>query len=126
MINIRDRIKGFRKGGDHVNERGNAIERYFTPDGDRYHYDFMDGFLNEWDQYDTQQDAWYFGVWINNSTRQVLSYAEGDVTLVTCPTEESYRAEIAMMNEFYGKPPPYAVAIDVESGEVTEFRQERP
>jgi len=86
----------------------------------------MEGFLDEWDQYDTDQDAWYFGVWINNKTRQVLSYAEGDVTLVTCSTEESYRAEIAMMNEFYGEPPPYAVAIDVENGEVTEYRQERP
>ena len=31
---------------------------------------------------DTDQDAWYFGVWVHPITRRVVTYAEGDVTIV--------------------------------------------
>lgn len=94
-------------------------------DGNRYKYDThrcssKDG----WHQYDTEQDAWYFGVWYHRERRLVVTYAEGDETIVVCQTEESFRAELAEMAEFYGEPPPAFVGIDVDTGTVTEFYDE--
>lgn len=126
-MDIRKKIKGFKKGEDSTNSLGNLVERYFTSNGERYYYDFMEGFFDAgWEQYDTDQDAWYFGVWINEDTRQILTYAEGDTTLVTCKSEESYKEEIRAMNEFHGEPPPAMISIDTETGQVTEYRDERP
>ena len=119
-----------------VNERGNFIERGFKPNTERYYYDFeklkrVDG----WEQYDTRQDAWYFGVWVNATRREIFTFAEGDTTLVTCPTLESFRAELAEMEKFYGPPPPAFIACDgiglangkiVPEGNVTLFFDKRP
>jgi ABC-type transport system substrate-binding protein len=58
-----------------------------------------------WKQYDTSQDAWYFGVWVHPEKRVIITYAEGDITVVRCPTNESYHAELKSMAEFYGPPP---------------------
>ena len=122
-----------------TNTRGNRLDSwgvYTTRAESRYHFDFGDGFaeLNlptgkgkgGWEQYDTDQDANYFGVWVNTSTRQVLTYAEGDIDLVTCHTIETFRAELASMAEFYGDPPPAFISIDYlsvnsgdQGGEVT-------
>lgn len=45
-----------------VNERGNTIFRSFHP-ADRYQFDFnLCSKKKGWKQYDTSQDAWYFGV----------------------------------------------------------------
>ena len=107
-----------------VNERGNTVLREFAP-GDRYLYDFkLCTPAKGWMQYDTDQDAWYFGVWVNKGKREILTYAEGDLSLVTCPSVESFNAEIAHMNAFYGEGRECAV-IDAESGDMTEVRQDR-
>lgn len=90
---------------DEINARGNVILR--GPDADRalgfrgddrYTYDYR---LRDWHKMDTWQDAHYFGVWFNDETRQTFTYAEGDRTLVNCPTDASYAAEIADMIAFY-------------------------
>lgn len=73
---------------------------------ERYYYDFDALRPPEWKQYDTSQDAWYFGVWVNIAKRMIFSYAEGDRTLVICPDDEHLRAELKHMAEFYGDPPP--------------------
>lgn len=84
-----------------TNERGNQIERQFFPT-ERYRWDFDKKFCNDgWEQYDTSQDAWYFGVWVNKKLLQIQTYAEGDLTLVKCPDAEHFNAEIKSMNEFY-------------------------
>lgn len=103
-------------------ESGAVVEdRFVGPFADRYQYDFKhcksaDG----WKQYDTQQDASYFGVWVHPETRVIVTFAEGDETTVTCPTQEAFEAEIREMNEFYGSPPPACVAIGMD-GSVTEY-----
>ncbi|MFX7764135.1 hypothetical protein ABTK05_20975, partial [Acinetobacter baumannii] len=51
------------------------------------------------------QDASYFGCWVNIERRMTMCYAEGDRTLVVCPNEESLKAELADMEKFYGPPP---------------------
>ena len=87
-----------------VNERGNMVLRGQDFGGDRYKYDF--NILKDWEQYDTDQDASYFGVWVNIEKRHIFTYAEGDTTLVTCPNIDTFKAELADMARFYGDPPP--------------------
>jgi len=110
-----------------VNERGNNVHSAFIGSCDRLQFDCGPCGTNKgWEQYDTDQDAWYFGVWVHIEKRMTVTYAEGDLTVVTCPTPESFRTEIASMNEFYGDPPPWAIVLDVENGAETHYIQERP
>ena len=111
------------------NERGNQVEDGFNGhhDRDRYWYDFGDelpGDRDDWRQYDTNQDASYFGVWINFKTRQTFCYAEGDTILVTCEDEEHFQAELVSMEEFHGSPPPAIRSISADG--VTEHFIDRP
>ena len=108
-----------------VNKRGNTIERSWRST-ERYEFDFeLCTSRNGWKQFDTQQDAWYFGVWVHPEKREILTYAEGDITRVICPTEESYHAELKSMTEFYG-PPPWAFKTISADGQVTEYYDKRP
>lgn len=108
-----------------MNERGNAVHNYWA-DCDRYIFDFKLCTTEEgWRQYDTSQDAHYFGVWVNPQERLILTYAEGGISLVNCGDAESFKAELAHMAEFYGDPPPAFIAIGSD-GAVAEFYDERP
>ncbi|GAG53893.1 unnamed protein product [marine sediment metagenome] len=106
-----------------INERGNQVERSFFPT-ERYRWDFNRKFTAAgWEQYDTSQDAWYFGVWVNKRLLQIQTYAEGDLTLVKCPDAEHFNAEIKSMNEFYEEGF-VAKTID-KDGKMTVYRQDR-
>lgn len=86
-----------------TNEHGNTVVRRHRST-ERYLFDFDDDFRAAgWKQFDTDQDAWYFGVWVNPKTFRTLSYAEGDVTLVVCQDAEHYNAEVKGMCDFYGE-----------------------
>ncbi len=109
-----------------VNNRGNTVFRHFHHT-ERYRFDFQICIRERgWSQYDTKQDAWYFGVWVHPEKRVILTYAEGDITVTKCPNEESYHAELKYMAEFYGPPPPAFVTIDYPSGKRTEYFDKRP
>ncbi len=56
-----------------------------------------------WLQFDTNQDAWYYGVWVNPKLLKTLSYCEGDMYFVVCRDAEHYNAEIKAMCEFPGE-----------------------
>lgn len=113
----------FNDQADQWNARGNAIRRAFLP-CDRYRVDFADDFTAEgWEQFDTDQDASYFGVWVNRQTLQTLTYAEGDWTLVTCPDKQRYRLEIEDAIRFYGEG--YIAKVLDANGTKTTFRQDR-
>jgi len=120
---------GFPRSEDEkpeTNPNGCAIARTFHPEIDRYVFDmrrcvFDDG----WEQYDTNQDASYFGVWVRLSTRETVTYAEGDITHVTAPTDEAFAAELASMADFYGAPPAAFTVITGE-GQVVEVTGARP
>lgn len=90
-------------------------------DGSRYAFDAVLTERAGWIQYDTRQDASYFGVWVNQAKRCTFTYCEGDMTFVQCPTLDSFRAELADMAEFYGPPPPSAVAIDADGVRTNYF-----
>lgn len=87
------------------------IKECVNHSSERYAFDF--GGPKGWKQYDTTQDAWYFGIWYNPQTLQTLSYAEGDIVLTTCPNWPSFVAEMRSMDSFYGEEIPItAVAGD--------------
>ncbi len=91
---------------------------------ERYEIDFADGFTSEgWEQFDTDQDAWYFGVWVNPKQLVTLTYAEGDWTLVECPDVTVYNRQIARMVEFHGEGR-VALVIDAD-GSATSYHQDR-
>lgn len=108
------------------NERGNTITNAYIGSVDRYQFDSQlctkdAGF----EQFDTDQDASYFGVWVNRKERVTLTYSEGDLTLVTCPSSDTFRAEIQDAERVYGTAPPMAIGLDPSSGEVTNFFDDR-
>lgn len=103
---------------------GNSLYRRFRP-AERYVVDFADDFSTEgWKQYDTDQDAHYFGCWVNPRQFLVLTYAEGDWTLQVCLDADHYNAQIDRMNEFYSEGYE-AKVIDTEKRTCTEYRQDR-
>jgi hypothetical protein len=116
------RTKGTADAG--LNQRGNQIHRLFMPD-ERYLIDFAPDFAAEgWQQFDTDQDAHYFGVWMNPKHRLTLTYAEGDWSLVECPDDAHYNAEVRNCCEFYGDGR-IARVIDPAAGTVTDLVQDR-
>ena len=114
-----------------VNDLGNTVKTWDCCEAralcgdERYYWDMGPCGADEgWVQYDTSQDAWYFGVWVNPEKRLTLTYAEGDLSVVECPTDESFTAELASMAKCYGSPPPSFVTID-NDGTVTKHYEER-
>ena len=78
-----------------------GVYRGFFPT-ERYKWDFDEEFRGDgWMQYDTEQDAHYFGMWVNPKLLSMFTYAEGDHTLVVCPDVAAYNEKIKGMNEFY-------------------------
>jgi len=105
---------------DVTNERGNILQHSFLLGREREYYDSKLG-AEGWRQWATDQDAWYFGVWVHYESRQILTYAEGDETLIVCPTQESFDAEIAVLKEYHGATYLIFKVID-ENGRLTEYR----
>lgn len=106
-----------------LNERGNQVIHLSANTG-RYIVDFADDFTGEgWVQFDTDQDAGYFGVWMNPGKLLTMSYAEGDWYLVECPDAAHYDAEVMHACTFYGAGF-IAKTIDA-AGDLTTFVQDR-
>jgi len=109
-----------------INKQGNLVKRDFIINGDRYRFDFNYCSPKKgWQQYDTHEDAWYFGVWVNQKKKEIITYAEGDIIRVICQTEKSFKAELKTMAEFYGTPPP-AYTVITQDGKITEYYDKRP
>jgi len=96
------------------------VVRAFASDSDRYYFDFELCTRDKgWTQFDTDQDAWYFGVWVHRQNLCVLTYAEGDVSIEGYPDRASFESAIDAMCSFYGQPPPAFTVVDAD-GAVTE------
>lgn len=68
--------------------------RYFKS-GDRYEFDFgMCSTANGYGQVDTPQDAFYFGTWASPYERKIVTYCEGDVTILEAETDEEFVQEL--------------------------------
>jgi len=102
--------------------RGQRIYRGFWST-ERYVVDFADDRAG-WLQFDTNQDASYFGVWVNRRTLQSLSYAEGDWSLTEFDSVLSFNEELDTMCSFYDEG--YAFkSIDFDTKTITTHRQDR-
>ena len=71
-------------------------------DCDRYAFDFQFcQFCKGWAQLDTQEDASYFGNWAHPDHLQIISFAEGDVSIATCEDSDEFRAEVERIASFF-------------------------
>ena len=105
-----------------LNRHGNRVRHVFHH-SERYLFDCnMD--MEEWMQFDTRIDAWYYGVWVNKAKRRILTYVEGDVAFTQCDSDETYDAEMAAMCSYYGEASATSV-IDVDEKTMTRFYQDQ-
>jgi hypothetical protein len=81
-----------------INGNGCSVAHSFHPHRERYHYDRV---LCGWKRYSTSRDASDYGTWINRAGRQILSFAEGDETLITAPTRAAFEAELHDLAVFH-------------------------
>lgn len=123
--NLADAVASLPGSRRDTNERHNLVTSAFVEDLNRY---VFDGRITRggagWQQWNTHQDASYFGVWVHRDLRQILTFAEGDITVVECPDDEHFRAEIESMERLYGDAPPAATAYGPD-GSVTHFYSSR-
>jgi len=103
------------------NPTGNPTRKIFFH-ADRYLFDFNIN-VGEWEQFDSENDAWYFGVWVNRTRLRILQYVEGDVYFTQCADAEGYDAEIAALCAFH-EAAPSMVVID-DGGKATAYYQNR-
>lgn len=119
------------------NERGNEIYRDADADqklgvrrGDcRYYYDFEALSTDDWRQWDTRNDASYWGMWVNLKARMTFTYCEGDRTLVVCEDDAHLKAELDDAVRFYGEAPPAWIAFSQDETGAwtrTEYYDTRP
>jgi hypothetical protein len=73
-----------------------------SPDRTRYLFDFeLRAPHKGWAQFDTTQDAFYYGNWVNPITLELVSYAEGDVVRTKCDDENEFKAELRRMVDWH-------------------------
>lgn len=118
-------ITRINRFGDRTDLNDGTVRHCLHRDAERYAIDFAEDFkAGGWKQFDTSQDAWYFGVWVNPSRLGVLTYCEGDWSFEVCPGKDQYNALIRSMCECYDDGY-VAKSIDVESGITTTLVQDR-
>lgn len=118
---IADAVASLPEARRDLNDRGNVVTSAFIEGANRYFFDerVTRGGAG-WQQWDTSQDASYFGIWVHRDLRQILTFAEGDITVVECPDDATFKAEIESMERCYGEAPPVATGID-EDGSITKY-----
>ena len=79
---------------------------------DRYYYD-RTLLAQGWQQYDTDEDAWYFGIWIHTEKLETFTYAEGDTSHVIAPNVEAFSAELARLYLYHPQAPAF-ISIDLD------------
>ena len=71
---------------------------------DRYAFDFGEcSTAKGYAQFDTRQDAYYFGQWVNPTTFRLVSYAEGDVTVTVCEDAAEFAAQVRKWVAYHGE-----------------------
>lgn len=113
--------------------RAGATVRHTHRDGERYAVDFADGIhmgdepkpgLVWAQQFDTSQDAAYFGVWFLPELLCQITYCEGDWELVECPNAEVYNAIVRLTIAFYAEGR-ICLVLPHDGSQATEIRQSR-
>jgi len=92
----------------------------------RYEFDSLCTAESGWQQFDTKEDASWFGIWAHKEEHLVVIYAEGDAEVHQFPDENAWKAQLKTMREQYGPPPHQATIIDTENREATRIYGEQP
>ena len=71
---------------------------------DRYIFDYdICSFKKGFAQIDTTEDASYFGNWVNFKTRELITYCEGDLTVIKCDDEKEFKEQLLKVVSWYKK-----------------------
>ena len=116
-------VEGLEYKESRMNKLGNQVDYYYDGSMDRSRYSWDGQHKAGWLQYDTDQDAIYFGDWVNKQRLQIRTYCEGDFSVVTCPDADHFDAQLVSMDKCYGKSP-FASTMD-EYGNWTEHFESR-
>ncbi|PYF05020.1 hypothetical protein BJ122_102246 [Rhodopseudomonas faecalis] len=77
-------------------------EASFDLMGDRYQFDFkLCSPERGWAQIDTRQDAPYYGTWCNPTTREIVSYSEGDISRAWAENADDFKAELRRVVDWH-------------------------
>lgn len=77
-------------------------EREFCPTASRYVYDSKYCVSKGWAQFDTKEDAPYYGQWVNPFELKFASYCEGDLSVTTCDAQDEFVAYIQSIADWHG------------------------
>ncbi|MGL5092190.1 MAG: hypothetical protein ACRC8B_14900 [Aeromonas sobria] len=125
-LKLQRRVKKAHKAGRiplELTVTGCRIDRG-SHQADRYYYD-RTLLAQGWQQYDTEEDAWYFGIWINTETLETFTYAEGDTNHVIAPNVGAFRSELARLYQYHPQAPAF-ISIDPEAGVMTRHFEAKP
>ena len=107
-----------------LDTHGNEIIRSFDGGTDRYAFDFDHCTAEDgWLQFDTNEDAHYFGIWVHKEKQQIVQYMEGDISQTQCASAETFNAAIADMCAAYSKAA--HIRTISEDGTYTKYYQDR-
>ena len=122
--NMDDFVEGFFSSGkkQRREDKSSTVYRLSLPSFERYSFDW--GMTEGWQQWDTKQDASYFGIWVHRPKRMVMTYCEGDASLDVMDDDDAFKEKIRAMEAFHGDPPHFATTID-HDGTVTRHYDER-
>lgn len=120
---LRHLKRAFKTAPYEVNQRGNRVDRAFRQTGSHELARTLS--TKGFQQYPTDQDAAWFGVWINLSDQKVFTFAEGDCITVTCATQTSFIAELEYLKSCYGPPHAFMWTLD-RDGTVTRYVEATP
>ena len=69
---------------------------------DRYTFDYgICNYKKGFAQIDTTEDASYFGNWINFKNMELLTYCEGDLTVIKCDDVEEFKQQLLKVVSWY-------------------------
>ena len=71
---------------------------------DRFIFDFnYCHFKKGYAQLDTTEDAHYFGNWVNFKSLELITYCEGDLTVIKCENIEEFKNQLLKVVSWYKK-----------------------
>lgn len=115
MTSIDDFKKIFEEGEDKTPNtklyRGSAYQWGIDHDWYFFHVMINASYFNaekfsiddDWLEVEDWDDYGYRAVWVSPKQRATLTYCEGDLTLVTCDTDEAFIEELRDAEKFYSE-----------------------
>lgn len=62
-------------------------------------YYFYDNLSPDWKTWRSWRDFWFFGIWTNKQTLEIITFAEGDITYERYASPEDFRLRLQSLPE---------------------------